>query len=171
MGFMLDQQRIVLSQKALMLARDLGIRMAREDRVIRPRFFDLRHNKEYERFRDTHRAYWEQSDQFDQVWQPRIMAITEREAHRLSISDGTSVVDWDRSHNCIINPLKSVMWEAWERVYRLEYLHEQAVSIPSASPPLPAGWISPNRVSGTADGKPTRPRGLLTSLASLFHSF
>ena len=93
-------------------ARELGRQMAKEDTWIEPVFDNIKKYKDdYGEFQEIHRANWEETDQFEIRWLPKLIALSEASGKRDYVSPMTDNMTWYFEYH---TPLKSAFWDAWE---------------------------------------------------------
>lgn len=100
-------------------ARRVGQEMSSDPRIF-PHLDNALQYASYLRFRNAHRAYWEQNPHFEKRYQEPIFLMADKEARRQGKSDYDSITNWDLWYHHVVHPLKSAMWEVWEKNMRLE---------------------------------------------------
>ena len=115
-------------------ARLIGEAMAR-DPLIKPRLHDVLQYSGYFRFRVAHRAFWEHSIRFELTYQEGIFQLADREAKCRGAISSDSMLNWDVWYNNVVHPIKTVVWQTWEKSVNLENRYLEAlVDSGSATP-------------------------------------
>jgi hypothetical protein len=127
------------SKGALRRAAELGCDMARRDRCFKPDLSRAGRFDSYRRFRNAHREQLERSDAFVRRWQDPLFVLADKEARRLGLRVDDSMASWETWYNCLVVPLKNLLWEAWEHSYQLpdrfdEATHAQRAELADAEP-------------------------------------
>ena len=129
--------KLFVKESTLAKARHMGAEMAK-DPVIRPHLDGVLQYQSFNRFRNAHRAYWEQSSRWEKHYQERVFVMADKEASRYKIRDQNSMNTWDVWYNNFEQPIKNAIWETWEKQMNLEARYFNAL--------LNAGKINPNQL-------------------------
>lgn len=135
-------------ESTLSKARDLGNDMVR-DPVIRPHLKCVAQYQSYHRFRIAHRAHWEQSTRFERYYQERLFALADKESGQGLSEACDSINNWDVWYHQVVHPIKTVLWETWERAVNLERRYFEAL--------LDSGEATPDQIQTIIDNEELEP--------------
>lgn len=110
------------------------------DSAIRPSVCEVGQYGNYRRFRNAHRARWEQSRSFE-TYLERIVKLAQSD-RSLRSKQCPSGAQWDTWYEQLVEPIKSLVWEAWERHHRLERRYYEEL--------VRAGHLSPQHIADMA---------------------
>lgn len=100
-----------LTESARRQAAALGREMAKRDTWIEP-IADIEvAGDEFLDFQHAHRAAWEETCQWEVLWNGRLLMLAEKDADEQGID---SAIDWEVWWFGFYEPAKDAMWEAWE---------------------------------------------------------
>lgn len=119
-------QHVSIRASTISKARELGHEMIR-DPVIRPYLKDVAQYQSYHRFRNAHRAHWEQSTRFERYYQERLFVLAEKESGRNGADACDSIDNWESWYHEVVHPIKTALWETWEMAVNLERCYFQAL--------------------------------------------
>jgi hypothetical protein len=112
------------SRRSLMDAWELGQKLARQERRLRPVLHLATQFSSYEDFSLAHRFAIENTPLFP-AWEERIQKLAESEGNRIGFDLDKSIQLWDEFYTYIFTPIKHAFWLGWEESWKLESTYKQ----------------------------------------------
>ncbi len=108
-------------------AWELGQKLARQERRIRPVLHLATQFSSYEDFSLAHRFAIENTPLFP-AWEDRIQKLAESEGNRIGFGLDKTIQLWDEFYTYIFTPIKHAFWLGWEESWQLESTYKQVRS-------------------------------------------
>jgi len=115
-----------ITQETLDKAAELGREMAKRDTWIQA-VHDVRvdNPNDFGEYQQAHRAAWEETCQWEQLWGSRLTTLTEEAAEAQDVDKSTN---WEAWYYGFYDPAKDAMWDAWEEERDLAAYWKQNVA-------------------------------------------